>query len=177
MPPRAEIGTGAQSYPQVPALFLVYVLFLLVFKSRKTQLEQEDASGPCYRNMVSCYRFLVTDLQIYGHLLQKYGAIHSRPDLLLQIYGPARSHPPCSFLLRIYGRQGDLGVLLQIYGPPLAATKIWSGAAPGASATNFWLTARLGIRLQGLPDEAKSNTLSVSIPLQEGPWASSARSR
>jgi hypothetical protein len=35
MPPRAEIGTGAQSYPQVLALFLVYVLFLLVFKSRK----------------------------------------------------------------------------------------------------------------------------------------------
>jgi len=82
------LDAATESYPQGWGLFLVYVLFLLVFKGRKTLLEQDDTSGPCYKNMVSCYIFLVTDLQIYGHLLQKYGAIHSRPDLLLQIYGP-----------------------------------------------------------------------------------------
>jgi len=37
--------------------------------------------------MVCCYKFTVTSLQIYGHLLQKYGAIHRHPSLLLQIYG------------------------------------------------------------------------------------------
>lgn len=133
--------------------------------------------GPRYRNMVCCYRFTVTDLQIHGHLLQKYGAIHSRPDLLLQIHGSGPGRPLGPFLLRIYGPEVGLGVLLQNYGPPDAATKIWSGAALGASATDLWLTAHPGIRLQKLRDEANSNTLSVSISLQEGPWTSSARSR
>jgi hypothetical protein len=40
MPRTAEIGAKAGSYPQGGALFLVFVLFLLVFKSRKTQSEQ-----------------------------------------------------------------------------------------------------------------------------------------
>jgi hypothetical protein len=115
--------------------------------------------------MVSCYRFTVTDLQIHGRLLQKYGVIHSRPNLLLQIHGPGLGRPPGLLSATDLWSGGGLGVLLQIYGPPAAATKIWLGAAPGASATDLWLTARPGIRLQELPDEAESNTLTVSIPL------------
>lgn len=83
-----------------------------------------------YSFMVICYRFMVSSLQFYGHLLQKYGAIHRHPALLLQIYGlkpspprwmpfcyrfmvadPARalatdlwSRPPPGILLQIYGR-------------------------------------------------------------------------
>ena len=70
------------------ALFLVCILFFLVCKRRKDKLKQYDKSGPCYRFMVCCYRFTVTSLRIHGHLLQKYGAVHRDPLLLLQIYGP-----------------------------------------------------------------------------------------
>jgi hypothetical protein len=37
MPRAVEIGAEAGSYPQGMALFLVFDLFLLVFKSRKTK--------------------------------------------------------------------------------------------------------------------------------------------
>ena len=58
--------------------------------------------------MVICYRFMVSSLQIYGHLLQKYGAIHRHPALLLQIYGlKAFATPLDALLLQIYGRWRD----------------------------------------------------------------------
>lgn len=88
-------------------LFLVYILFFLVCKSRKRFLKQYDTHGPCYRFMVCCYRFMVTSLQIYGHLLQKYGAIH-RPAAAVR----------CCYSFMVWGSGPD-----QSRG---SATEIWS---------------------------------------------------
>jgi len=82
--------------------------------------------------MVGCYRFTVTSLQIHGHLLQKYGAVHRDPLLLLQIYGPGlwggsealicyRFMVPAQVGLFCY-RNMVLPVLLQIYGARLKAS-------------------------------------------------------
>jgi hypothetical protein len=112
--------------------------------------------------MVCCYRFTVTDLRIYGYLLQKYGAIHSRPDVLLQIYGLVAVFLQEAFLLRIYGSEG---------GSLLSATDLWSspccyrnmvGAAAEGICYKFMVwRPRPAIRLQRLRCEAKNNTLSV----------------
>ena len=79
--------------------------------------------------MVGCYRFTVTSLQIHGHLLQKYGAVHRDPLLLLQIYGPGLwggSEALICYRFMVLAQVGlfcyrnmVLPVLLQIYGARL----------------------------------------------------------
>ena len=96
--------------------FLVFILFFLVFKSRKRFLKQGVKMPSCYKNMVCCYRFTVRRLQIYGQVLQKYGAVHGTRALLLQIYG---RHP----------RRGPVS---------RSATDLWSGGRSVRSATDLW---------------------------------------
>lgn len=79
--------------------------------------------------MVYCYKFTVTSLQLYGLLLQKYGAIHRHPSLLLQIYGRGFEDGPETLICyrfmvatqtaRFCYKNMVCLVLLQIYGASL----------------------------------------------------------
>jgi hypothetical protein len=104
---------------------------------------------------------MVSRLQIYGQLLQKYGAIHRQAVKLLQIYGP--------------DRMDWLGICF--------ATNLWLPTCPRLVATDLWLALfcyrfmvpvhpRLLLQIYGRPGalaasgrlqpEANSNTLHVS---------------